>query len=294
MELRHLRYFVAVAEALHFGRAAQRLMIAQPPLSQQIKALEQEIGVQLFRRTKRRVELTEAGRVFLAEARRTLAQAEQAVQAARRADRGEIGRLTIGFVGSATYEILPPVLRRFRLNHPGVELSLRELTTAQQVAALEAKDIDIGFVRTPPPSPHLACRVLTEEDFVVALPRFHRLARARPVALAGLREDPFILFPRSLATGLYDRIVTACQQAGFSPRVALETTQTPVMIGLVAAGLGVALVPACVGTLTWRNVVYRPLVDPRPRTNVTIVWRHDCDTAAVHALIAQAGTLRGI
>lgn len=290
MELRHLRYFVAVAEELHFGRAAGRLMIAQPPLSQQIQNLEREVGARLFRRTNRRVELSDAGRAFLADARRALDGAEQAVQAARRAERGEVGRLVIGFVSSATYAVLPPVLRGFRRARPGVELVLRERTTAEQVEALEARQLDLGFVRTPPPSPRLAHRVLAEEDFVAALPQNHRLARGRKrVALGDLRDEAFLLFPRTMAMGLYDRVLGACLQAGFSPRVIQEVTQPAVMIGLVAAGLGVALVPECVQALKWKNVAYRPLNGPVLATNVTLVWRRDDESEAVRAFVEQAG-----
>lgn len=277
MELRHLRYFVAVAEELHFGRAAERVGIAQPPLSQQIQKLEREMGVRLFVRTKRRVELTHPGQVFLAEARRTLAQAEHAVEAARRAERGEVGRLAVGFVGSSTYTVLPPVLRAFRRQHPGVELTLRELTTAQQLEAVRRGEIDVGFVRTPAPDGQLAQRVLIEEEFVVALPRSHPSARRRRVALRDLRGDAFILYPRALAAGLYDRVVSACQQSGFSPRVIQETTQVPVMVSLVASGLGVAVVPACVQALRWNNVVYRLLCEPKPRTNIALVWRRNSE-----------------
>jgi DNA-binding transcriptional LysR family regulator len=288
MELRHLRYFIAVAEELHFSRAAQRLSIAQPPLSQQIKNLEGEVGVQLLRRTRRHVELTEAGQIFLEEARRAVAQAEQAVSAARRASRGEIGRLTLGFVGSATYTVLPHVLRSFRKRYPAVEVTLRELTTSQQIDALSAGEVDLGIVRQPPIRENLVSRVLVDEHFVVALSRRHRAARQKSVHVSTLAEDPFILFPRPLATSLHDAVVSACQRAGFSPKIVQEATQIPVMISLVAASLGVAIVPSCAQALKWNNVVYKPLEDPQPRTNIALVWRKQSESATVAAFVANA------
>src|SRR5215208_2490915 len=191
MELRHLRYFIAVAETLHFGRAAAGLGIAQPPLSQQIQKLEGELGVRLLNRTKRTVKLTDPGRVFLAEARRTVAQAARAADSARRASRGEVGWLAVGFVGSATYSLLPPLLRRFHRRNAGVELSLRELTTAQQLEALHRNEIDVAILRTPAPDPRVVTAVLVEEEFVVALPDSHRLAASRRVALKDLASDAF-------------------------------------------------------------------------------------------------------
>jgi DNA-binding transcriptional LysR family regulator len=288
MELRHLRYFVAVAEELHFSRAAERLMIAQPPLSQMIQRLEREIGTRLLSRTKRRVELTEAGRLFLDEARHALEHAERGVLIAQRAARGEVGRLVIGFVGSASYSVLPRVLRGFRQRHPGIELSLHELTTAQQLDALTDRRLDVAFVRTPAERPGIAQQLLIEEDFVAALPAAHALASRRRVRLVELAGERFILFPRALAAGLYDRVVSACQQAGFSPEVVQETTQTPVMIGLVASGLGVALVPQGVRMLKWDNVTYVPLRAPRPTTNIVLASRSDAESAAVQAFVGHA------
>jgi DNA-binding transcriptional LysR family regulator len=169
-----------------------------------------------------------------------------------------------------------------------VELSLRELTTAQQLAALHRGEVDVGLVRTPAPDARVSAAVLAEEQFVVALPDWHRLAASRRVALKDLAPDPFILYPRALATGLYDRVVSACQQAGFSPNVVQETTQVPVMVGLVAAGMGVAVMPECVQALRWRRVVYRPLRPPAPATNITLVWLTDRCSPAADAFVMQA------
>jgi DNA-binding transcriptional LysR family regulator len=287
MELRHLTYFIAVAEELHFGRAATRLFIAQPPLSQQIQRLEKELGVTLFLRTKRHVELTEAGRIFLEEARRTVAQAERTVAAAQRAQRGEVGRLAIGFVGSATYSVLPGVLRRFRQRYAEVELSLQELTTAQQVEAIRAHHLDVGFVRPPLYDPDLATLTLLVEEFVLALPQTHRLAGKTAVSLSAMAEEPFILYPRHLGPGLYDPVVSACQQAGFSPHVVQEATQMHTILSLVAIGLGVALVPACVQTLQWQGAVCKPLASAAPRTMIALAWHKNNRSAALNSLLQQ-------
>jgi len=283
-----MRYVTAVAEELHFGRAAERLMIAQPPLSQQIKKLEREIGVELFRRTKRRVELTDAGRVFVEEARRTLAQAELTVRAAQRAARGEIGRLMIGYAGSAAHYVLPRVLSRFRRHYPAVEIQLREMTTAEQIQALLGRRIDIGFVRPPVPEPGLDVTVLVEEQFLTVLPRNHRLARLRRVPLGRLSDERFILFPRHLGPRLYDPIVAACQRAGFSPGVVQEAMHMPTIVSLVAAGVGIALLPESVRQLRWRGVVYRSLIGSSARTAIALASRSAEQSATAESFITVA------
>lgn len=233
MELRHLRYFVTVAEELHFGRAADRLQMAQPPLSQQIRQLEQELGVQLLYRTKRTVQLTESGRVFLQQARQILAQSEQAIEMAQRASRGEVGRLAIGFVGSATYSILPLALRTFRRRFPDVHLLLREMTTTEQIEALHDNQIQLGFVRSPLNDAELSVETILQESFVAVLPKDHVLASQDQVLLPSLANEPFVFFPRHLGTGFYDQIVDMCQQAGFTPHVAQEAIQMQTIVSLV-------------------------------------------------------------
>lgn len=288
MELRHMRYVIAVAEELHFGRAAERLMIAQPPLSQQIKKLEREIGVELFRRTKRRVGLTEPGRVFVEEARRTLAQADLTLRAAQRAARGEIGRLVIGYAGSAAHYVLPRVLSRFRPRYANVEVQLREMTTAEQLPALLARQIDVGFVRPPASDPGLEVSVLMEEPFLAALPRNHRLARLKRVPLTRLETERFVLFPRHLGPRLYDPIVAACQRAGFSPMVAQEAMHIPTIVSLVAAGVGIALLPESARHLRWHGVVYRNLADPVAHTAIAIACRTGEASAVTDGFVATA------
>ena len=272
MELRHLHYFIAVAEELHFSRAAKKLFIAQPPLSQQIQRLEKELGVQLFLRSKRHVELTPAGKVFLEEARNTIVQAERSIQAARRAARGEIGRLTVGFVGSAAYRIIPKMLPGFQQQYPHIQLTLLELTTAQQVQALLNQKIDVGLIRFPLHNDALTLRVLHEEEFVLALAEEHPLAKHSIIPLEAFQNEPFICFPRHLGLGLYAPILMLCQQAGFSPNVVQEAMQMPTVLSLVAAKIGVALVPACVQALQMQGVVYRPLLVANAKTSIALAW----------------------
>jgi len=273
MELRHLRYFTAVAEELHFGRAAARLHMAQPPLSQQIKQLEEELGFQLFYRTKRSVQLTAAGERFLGETRLIFQRLEQAIAQGRRTSRGELGELSIGFVGSASYSVLPQLLQQFRQRCPEVELTLRELTTNVQLEALRENRIDIGLVRPPIQGDGLAQQPISKEMFVVALGQSHRLSQEERLAIADLATESFILFPRILAPGLYDQIIALCQQGGFSPNVVQEAVQMQTIVGLVAADIGVALVPASLQNLQRVGVVYRPLRGPTPQAEIALVWR---------------------
>jgi DNA-binding transcriptional LysR family regulator len=274
MELRHLRYFVTLAEELHFGRAARRLHLSQPPLSMQIKSLESEIGTQLLARTRRHVELTSAGSVFLREARDILSRVEQATAAARRAGRGEIGELAVGFVTIADYNVLPRVLSEFRAQHPAVRLTLREATTDAQLRDLAEQRIDLGFVLAPIQDEGLTTRPLLREPLVAALPHGHALARGRAaLALSRLADMPFILFPRHMAPGLYDDVVGFCRRAGFIPRVEQEAVQMQTIISLVSAGLGVALIPASMRNLGRSGVVYRALREKSPQTEVLVAWR---------------------
>ncbi len=281
MELRHLRYFTAVAEELNFRRAAEQLHIAQPPLSKQICDLEEELGVQLFLRTKRRVELTEAGRVFLAEARRTLEQAEQAKRAAQRADRGEIGRLVLGFVMSATCTVLPDVLRVFRTRHPAVELVIEESSTDQGIADLHNKRIHVALLRQPVSDEALSIEPVLQEPLILALPEGHPLAGQLQVSVRKLAGEPFIVFPRDLGSGFYDQILSFCHRAGFSPKVAQEAGQMQTILSLVAAGMGVALIPASVQVLHSAGVVYKALRERTPKTGIAVAWRPDDKSPAL-------------
>lgn len=283
MELRHLRYFVAVAEELHFGRAAEKLHIAQPPLSQQIRRLEEELGVRLFERTRRRVQLTHAGHAFLEQARHTLAQAAQAIRVARKADQGEVGQLAVGFVDSAVYHALPPVLREFRERFPQVELVLRELGAADQFQLLHDGRLHAGFVRSSIDDPALTQKTLFDEPLIAALPRTHELARRESVCLRDLSADPFVIFPRALGAGFYDQIVSLCRKAGFSPRVVQEANEMQTIVSLVAAGIGVAVVPASIRNLRMEGVVYLNIRKPLARTAMTVAWRRDDSSPVLKA-----------
>ncbi|HLI91164.1 MAG TPA: LysR family transcriptional regulator [Ktedonobacteraceae bacterium] len=287
MELRHLHYFAAVAEELHFGKAAQKLGMTQPPLSQQIQRLEEELGVQLFRRTKRRVELTEAGQAFLPEVRQALAKVEQAVTAARRAGRGEIGRLAVGFVGSASYEILPAMIRRFHECFPDVELVLRELTTSQQVRALHEGRIHVGLLRPPVSDGTLMIESFLTEPLIAVLPETHALAGQPAVSLQELARERFITFPRHLGPGLYDQIISICQQAGFSPEITQEAVQMQTILGLVATGIGIALIPASARNLRSSGVAYSELQRVQSGVEMALAWRKDNASPTLRAFLGM-------
>src|SRR5262245_25123874 len=222
MDLKHLRAAVAVAEHLHFGQAAKALGVAQPPLSQQVKALEDELGVTLFERTTRAVHLTPAGETFVADARAALSMVDTAARRARQAGRGEIGELAIGMVGSAVQQPLPTIIRAFRARYPAVALSFHVLPTATQVDRLRASALDLGLLRPPLPGPagEFELVSISREPLVAVLPSDHRLAGRRRVAVSTLADEPFVLFPRALGPGLYDEITALCRRGGFTPRVA--------------------------------------------------------------------------
>jgi len=262
MELRHLRYFVAVAEEGHVTRAAARLGIQQPPLSQQIHALEAELEVQLFRRKPRGVELTQAGEALLAEARAILDRVEHAILSARRTARGNAGRIGLGFTSSASFHpFVPRIIREFREASPLVSLTLEEAGTGELVDGLRAERIDAAFVRSPIGAvAELDVHSVLEEQMVAALPAGHRLAgRTTRLPLAALEEETFILYRRPLGPGLYDAIIAACQRAGYSPHIGQEAPRMLATLSLVAAGLGVTLIPASMRRIGIEGVSYRPL-----------------------------------
>ncbi|MCO2660902.1 LysR family transcriptional regulator [Pseudomonas aeruginosa] len=278
MELRHLRYFIAVAEELHFGRAAERLGISQPPLSQQIQALEEEIGARLFERTNRRVELTDAGRLFLDESRQVLAQVDKAVLLARRAHLGELGELKIGFTSSAPFtSTIPSSIHAFRKAYPDVHLDLQEMSSRQVLKALLEESLQVGVIR-PLALPDAVHWVeLFREPLVAVLRADHPLAAGSEdgLAIAALAEEPFVFFPRSYGTGLYDQVIALTRQAGFSPRIAQEASEAMTIIGLVSAGLGVSILPASFRRTRVDGVGYRTLSDPEATTAVWLVRRQN-------------------
>lgn len=272
MELRHLRYFVAVAEELHFGRAAVRLHLSQPPLSQQIRDLEAELGAALFTRSRRRVELTPAGRALLPEARELLARAGAAADLVRRVAEGRAGRLALGFMGPAMEGLLPRAVARFREERPEVVLDLRELGTPAQVEALGQGRISLGAIRVfGAPPPGLDTLPLADEPYVLAVPADHRLAGARRVALRRLAGERLVFFPRRAGPALHDAILGCLARAGGAPQVVLEATAKRTILALVAAGAGLGFVPA--STADTPGVRLVPLGPGLPRVDIRLAWR---------------------
>ena len=286
MELRHLRYFIAVADELSFSRAAERLDMAQPPLSQQIQRLERELGVALFLRTKRRVELSDAGRAILDEARRAVAQADAVAAAANRVVRGEAGVLRLGFSSAALYTRLPQALRAYRARYPLVSLNLREHSSEQQVAMLTRGELDAGVVRLPieSASGSLAVESIVREPLVLAMPRGPRLGASASVRIRELSAEPFIIFPRNVAPGLYDRIVGLCRNGGFAPTVAQEAAEISTIVSLVSAGLGIAIVPGSVRNLQRDRVLYRDL-RPTAMTEMAIAYDRENDSMVLRSFL---------
>jgi DNA-binding transcriptional LysR family regulator len=291
MDLRHFRYFAAVAEELHFGRAAARVRVAQPALSRQIRDLEAELGLRLLERDRRRVALTAAGAVFLTEIRRLLGQVDRAVEIARRAARGEHGSLGIGYVPAVAYSALPDIIRAFRRRLPDVEIQLHEMNPVQQVEALLAERVDVGFLRGPVNEPALAADIVLEEALVAALPSGHPLGAHKRLGLATLAKEPFVLPARSRGPGFHDQILAMCRTAGFSPRVVQEGSQTDA-ISLVASGAGVAIVPTSLRVIRRAGVVYRPLRE-RPVTQLVMVWRKGAPSPVLHAFLDMVRRLGG-
>lgn len=276
MELRHLRYFVAVAEELNFGRAARRLNIAQPPLSRQIRDLEREVGTPLFERGSRGVELTHAGRAFLPEVRLTLAQAERAQRTAQRAAQGETGRLRVGFVEAATHSgILPDVLSFFRMHLPAIGLSLLEMDSAQQSEALRDGRIDFGIAAGAPLDGDrwLHAEQVYSEPLLLAVPAGHPLDGRKRFTLADLAGEPFVLIPRYAGAALHDDIIARCRDAGFSPHVAQEAAGWHTMVSLVSAGVGLAFVPASLARDQRGGVAFRMLRELGLSLELVAVWR---------------------
>ncbi|MBD2164000.1 LysR family transcriptional regulator [Calothrix membranacea FACHB-236] len=282
MELRHLRYFIAVAEELHFSKAAERLHIAQPPLSQQIQQLEAELGVELFhRKTKRQVQLTEAGKVFLQEAYGLLLQLETAIALTQRIGRGQTGQLRIGFTSLVIYELLPLILRQFREQFPDVELVLRELTTSQQEQAIRDSVIHVGFAHPPLEDETLSYQSIHQQTLVVALPSNHSLAQTENIQVQELENEPLIIFPRYLAPGLYDLIMSLFRQRNIKPQITQEAVQMQTIIGLVSAGMGVAITPSSLQNLQRSGVSYHPLREQAPVIETAVIWQQSTLTPLV-------------
>jgi DNA-binding transcriptional LysR family regulator len=289
IELRHLRYFLAVAETLHFGRAAATLGMAQPPLSQQIRKLEALVGAALFERTTRGVRLTPAGAMLRERATATIARIGDDLEQTRRVARGEEGRLTVGFSGSVMFTELPAAIQRYRHAYPHVEVRLREMWTSEQMPALSDGSIDVGFLRDGERRPDLAITPLLREPFHVVLPADHKLRRQRTVDAASLEGEPFVLFSRRMGSLAYDRTIRCCLDAGFQPQIVQEAPQFPTLIRLVAAGLGISLAPACVAKVAFLGAIYRPVRSKR-WTSVDIGTRVGEVSATAEAFVE---TVRG-
>ena len=293
MELRHLRYFVVLAEELHFGRAAKRLGISQPPLSQQIRALELDLKALLFERTNRRVELTPAGRALLVEARATLDQAERAVSIVGRAQRGEIGDLKVGFAPSAP--LISPftaTVVAFRNALPGIRLVLNEQVTTDQIDALLERRLHIGFIRSPstPDLPEALVAIeLYREPLAVFIQAKHPLARrGRSVPLKALAEEPFVFFPRGSGTSLYDQVLAMCRKAGFAPRIDQEARGNATILGLVSVGLGVSILPASLRGISVANVACLAISPGSPLTSMWLIHRRHDQSPASEAFVKLA------
>lgn len=291
MELRQLRYFVAVAEELHFTRAAERLHIGQPPLSHAIQTLEADLGAQLFERTRRWVRLTEAGRLFLIDARRILDLSEQAAQTAQRAQRGEAGELRIGFTFSTPLTpLFKTVINRYRHTYPQVTLTLHEMATLRQAEALAQRTLDLGFVRPlEGPAPDgLLLTPLREDALMAVLPETSPLAKKRSVAMRELASASFVMYPQDAGTGIYPQILRLCRAAGYAPRIGQHAGEASTIIGLVAAGCGVSILPGSFERIRMDGVVYRPISDDGASTTLLLAQRRAEHSPLIDAFTAMA------
>jgi DNA-binding transcriptional LysR family regulator len=287
MEFKTLRYFSVLAEELHFGRAAKRLHISQPPLSVQIMKLEREIGVELLQRSSRQVQLSPAGAVFLEHVADILSSVTEAANAARRAARGEIGRLDIAFFLGATYTLLPRILRRFRTENPHVKLVLQDMELPQVLDAVVSGAVDVGFLRPPATDPAVATQVLLREPFVAAVPESHRLATRRQLRLTDLAEEPFVMFAPSRSV-LYSQIMQGCREAGFHPNVVQEARRPETLVGLVGAGAGIALVASSVQMRGGTGVTFKKITGPLPMTEIAVAWRRKNPSPLVESFLQTA------
>jgi DNA-binding transcriptional LysR family regulator len=291
MDPRKLRYFLTVAEELHFGRAARRLNLSQPPLSIQIRALEDELGTPLFTRDRRKVALTAAGRILVAEAGKILRGLDQARATVQRAGRGEVGHLSIGFITPVEYNLLPSLLAEFRRRYPGIALTLRETMSDQQLAELQSGILDIGLLTAPVDHPSIKSHPIWRERVIAILPAKHSLARASSVSIRALAGEPFIMFPRSIAPVLYDHILQFCRRGGFSLQIAQEVAQSQTIISLVSAGIGLAILPASIRGLRRAGVAYRPFREPSPSVETIVAYRKDQVSLAVDNFVRLTRSL---
>ena len=298
MDIRQLRYFVAVAEELNFSRAARRLHMSQPPLSQQVKAIEDELGTALLERNRRSVRLTEPGRLFLQQARSILAQLDSAGDEVRRAARGEAGQIRIAFTGSVPmFEPFPRFIQTFRERFPAVRVEMGHMSSGAQIQAIADRRIDVGFLRPSPqfaPGPEIAVGRIWEDDLMAVLPSTHRLARAKGgVRMADLADEPFILFPRGIGCGLYDHVMGLCSQAGFAPRVVQEAREGVTILALIAAGTGISILPDTYRNASVPGVVHRPIASAASGSRLLLAWRAGDATPLLGRFLAMAHSWPG-
>ena len=285
VEFRHLRYFLAVAETLHFGKAAQKLGIAQPPLSQQIKNLERMLGYTLFDRTTRGVKLTTVGEFFRERALNTLAKMQDDLEMTRRLGAGKEGVLNVGFSGSVMLTALPQAIKAYRRVRPNVELRLRELVTAEQISAVLDGTLTIGFLRDGEPRDGLVLESIFREPYIAVLPSRHKLARREALFPVDLKDEQFVLFARKMGNLAFDRTIACCEEAGFRPNIVQDAPQWPTVLRLVAAGLGVSIAPVCVGNLMMPGITYRKLRCRGHWSSVDIGFRSDLQNPAAEAFL---------
>ena len=281
MDLRRLRYFTAVAEELHFGRAAQRMHVVQSAVSHQVKLLEEELGFSLLERSRHNVRLTVPGEIFLPEARDLLRRADEAMRRARASADGTVGRLAIGFVDNVLWSILPPILRDFRQRWPQVELTLYPLDRSAQIESIRTSVIDIGIMPSPSPGHALKSTALATGPLVAAIPEGTPLAARSTLSIAELASEPFVLFPRKMNSRIVEIIVACCASAGFTPRIVQEAEQLHTLLALVSAGLGVTLVPQWVARVQQLGVTYIPLEDQFTSYELIAAWNSSTDNPAV-------------
>jgi DNA-binding transcriptional LysR family regulator len=292
MDLRQIRYFLILANELNFTRAAGRLHISQPPLTRQIQQLEASLGVVLFERTTRGVALTQAGMVFLEEARKIVALADQAANKTRLAHVGHLGRLDIGIFGSATLSVIPTLLIELRKTHPDIAISLHNTTKTEQIEAVRGKRLDIGFNRVFPDVPDLNVETVLLENLYVAMPTDHALARRRLLVVRDLVNQPLILFPNIVRPTFADTVIALCMDEGFSPHVAHEVGDVMTCIALVSAGLGLAVVPESAVNLQLPGVRYHPLRSAAAKVDLSCVYRHDNTSPALAVFLDIVRKLR--
>ncbi|MFI8316998.1 LysR family transcriptional regulator [Kosakonia cowanii] len=288
IELRHLRYFIAVAEELHFGHAAARLNISQPPLSQQIQILEQQVGARLLARTNRSVSVTPAGRQFLADSRQILNQVDEAAARALRLHQGETGELRIGFTSSAPFiKAVSDTLSSFRQRYPDVHIQTREINTREQIAPLNEGTLDLGLMRNTPLPETLAWEVILREPLLAMIPRNHPLATRTAVSLHELAQEPFVFFDPHVGTGLYDDILSLMRRYQLTPRIAQEVGEAMTIIGLVAAGLGVSILPASFHRVQLSEMCWIPIVEEDAVSEMWLVWSKHQEQGAGAARFKQ-------